>query len=269
MNSTAHISRKSLIIALVGMALAMAGCTKPNKSPVSRAYCDDSGCFQCDIDESCWPVENRQCQNGDQCGLGETCTSVGCATSCSDRSDCGADMSCVSGFCVAMGFPSVEPTPSGPCTTQGDCADSQYCDLDSGKCTARCESDDNCAPGQVCLACGKCQERALPATCGRTPDFCDESVADSCGEGKQCRSGRCHYECDEAFVCPVGQSCGDGLCLQDTAPDDSECIFDADCGEGACINGACHDACDNSEDCGDTMLCQTEICQPDYRPATN
>ena len=35
------------------------------------------------------------------------------------------------------------------------------------------------------------------------------------------------------------------------------------------VHGACHDACDNSEDCGKTMLCQMEICQPDYRPAAD
>jgi len=152
-----------------------------------------------------------------------------------------------------------------PCVTDDGCDGTEYCSAE-GQCLPKCTSDEQCGDGEGCLACGKCQPKDTPATCGSAPRLCSDSVP--CGDGKQCRAGRCHFTCETSAKCPVGQVCGaDGLCADNPAPEQAECVFDFQCSAATCVNGTCHDTCSEGAQCpGTGSVCTMGVCQPDYSP---
>lgn len=253
---------------LLFAALAL-GCTVKNPKNAgapgpSKSFCDELGCFQCDADD-CWVIPNRACTSDEVCDNGKQCTTIGCASTCSQNNDCTQGEVCLNGFCAPVGFSKVDPyQPPSFCTDDAQCEPDELCE--EGACKPRCSSDDECGPGMVCAACGKCQPEDVPATCGSTQVYCSSEV--SCGSGKACQSGRCHFQCASSDSCPVGQICMAGLCEDDPAPANPECSIDLDCADGSCINGYCHPACDSSAECGTGHLCQTGVCQPDFRPVS-
>lgn len=255
------MKQTSMIAASLVVAIGLAGCTTENKN-AGRAYCDETGCYKCDINDDCWPIPNQKCTSDSECSANQKCTTIGCADLCSSDADCaGDDVICVTGFCVPWGFTKVKPyAPTLPCTDDSGCATDEFCD--AGACKPKCTSDDDCGPDKVCSSCGKCQPKGTPATCGAIPMFCSNEVP--CGSGKTCQTGRCHFQCSTSDICPVGQLCSGGLCTDDPSPASPECALDLDCTDGACINGYCHPGCTTSAECGPGALCQMGICQPDY-----
>ena len=259
------ITRHPAILALA--VFVASGCTTPNEN-AGYGYCDDSGCYQCDLDDACSPIDNPRCDSNAQCTSGTTCTNIGCAADCATDDDCPKDEACVSGFCAPRGFSRVTPaTPRATCSAETeatDCAADEFCDR--GRCKARCTSDEECGPGKVCAPCGRCQPDDQPATCGSQPVFCSEDTP--CGDEKTCKRGRCHFDCTASETCPLGQICQARLCVDDPAPANPECALDLDCADGRCINGTCHPGCKTRDDCGQGHVCQLGICQPDYAPAS-
>lgn len=249
--------------ALLGGIALVTSCTEAN--PTFRSFCDAQGCYQCARGSSCTKVPNKPCSANAQCSAGQTCTTIGCAASCSGDRGCHGDLVCVKGYCVPDGFKTVKPKQSvKSCKADADCSSDEYCGA-NGTCVTKCRSDDECAPGTVCNAsCGKCQPADRPASCGVVPSFCSSAV--KCGDGKRCRANRCHFACGDKTKCPVGQVCRSGLCIDDPAPADPECVLDIDCTNGSCINGYCHARCSGSSECGFGMLCQMGVCQPNYYP---
>lgn len=257
-----HRSLKALLTLL---ALSLCACA--GEEAENRAYCDDTGCYTCDGPDACSPLPNQRCAADSECKTGQRCTTIGCAAACKADSDCQDPEVCVSGYCAPDGFNAVKPyQPSKSCTNDSQCAKDQFCQQNQKKCIPRCKSDDDCSPGSVCTSCGKCQSKTLPATCGEVPVYC--SAAASCGKGKVCVSGRCHFTCTQTVQCPLGQMCTKGRCLDDPKPAAPDCVLDLDCVTGSCINGTCHPACTSSATCGQGELCQMGLCQPDYFPAS-
>lgn len=262
MNFKAAKRSKVLIVALSFLAVAATGCPS-DRNRAQTGYCDDSGCYQCDGDKSCWPVPNARCSTDADCSGGTRCTSIGCALPCVTDVACADGEQCVTGFCSPEGFPKVTPyTPPTGCEADTDCESDEYCK--GGTCVPRCKSDDDCGPDSVCAPCGKCQPKGVPATCGAQPMFCSDSVP--CGSGKQCVNNACHLQCSDGATCPVGQICESGICTDDPNPAKPACVLDLDCAGGICINGYCHDQCKTSAECGTGALCQMSVCQPDYNP---
>ncbi len=254
-----------LVAAVSGLVLLATGCPDDHRHGAS-GYCDDSGCYECDFDKRCWPIPNPKCGSDAECTGGAFCTSIGCARACAADGDCQAGEACVTGYCAPSGFVKVTPfQPATGCAADSDCKSDELCS--AGACIAKCKSDDDCGPDSVCTACGKCEPKGVPATCGTTPLFCSDQVG--CGTGKSCVKGRCHAQCTSSTSCAVGQVCQAGLCLDDPAPAKPECKLDLDCSDGSCINGYCHALCKTSQDCGPGALCQMGVCQPDYTPANN
>lgn len=249
------------LVTLVAIGL-LAGCHDRNCG-LKTAYCDDSGCFECDENKNCWPVPNKKCVSDDECNVGDKCTNIGCAALCTSDDQCTGDNICVGGFCAPSGFTTVEPfVPPTSCEGDQDCGSDEFCE--AGKCLAKCKSDDDCGTDMVCSSCGKCQPKGTPATCGDTQLYCSDTVA--CGDGKSCMNNRCHYTCTGSETCPIGQVCDSGLCQDDPSPSSPECSLDLDCADGSCINGYCHISCGVTADCGQGELCMMGICQPDYHP---
>ncbi len=256
--------RTHLMLVIAGLlALGATGC--PDSHHGTSAYCDDSGCFECDAEKNCWPVNNPRCSGDSACEPGSVCTTIGCARPCKTSDECSGDDACVTGYCAPPSFTKIDKlTPPAACESDANCKPDELCD--DGKCIPRCTSDDDCGPDSVCAPCGKCQPKGTPPTCGASQIFCSETIP--CGNGKTCLSSRCHLQCSGAgAVCPIGQVCSAGLCIDDPAPAKPECLLDTQCGGGICINGYCHGACATSIQCGAGALCQMGICQPDYTPA--
>ncbi|MCC6751197.1 MAG: hypothetical protein IT371_26330 [Deltaproteobacteria bacterium] len=255
--------------ASIGMVLALAvsGCELSHDA-VARGYCDPSGCYQCDRHDSCWTVPVPPCTAEASCAEGASCTQLGCLSGCLGGGSCGDGTACVDGLCVPAGFERARPiAPAQRCSDDGGCAKEQYCG-EAGRCVDRCRSDEQCGPGMVCQPwCGKCQPKGVPATCGSARVYC--AGESSCGTGKTCVSGRCHFQCGLASeACPVGQTCQGGTCADDVAPRSPQCALDLHCGGGQCINGYCHASCTQRESCGARALCNLGVCQPDYHPAS-
>lgn len=251
----------ALASAVVLGALVASGCSPRNHE--GRAYCDTTGCYECDSEDNCWPIPNKQCTSDSQCAAGETCTNIGCALPCTSKDQCADGEWCVTGYCAPNGFAKVYPfVPPTGCSKDTDCKSDELCS--AGACIAKCKSDDDCGPDMVCSSCGKCVNKGVPATCGSSQVFCSSSVP--CGTGKSCVLSRCHFQCTSSASCPVGHVCDGGLCKDDPAPAKPECSLDLDCAAGSCINGYCHPSCSLSKDCSTGELCQNGICQPDYTP---
>jgi hypothetical protein len=253
--------RLTILSALAVGAMLATGCSPRHGE--GRAYCDNTGCYKCDVDDNCWPIPNKKCTANAQCGANMMCTNIGCAIPCSSKDQCSDGENCVTGFCAPGGFGKINPyVPPTSCKLDTDCTSDELCE--SGSCIPKCKSDDDCGPDKVCSSCGKCQPKGVPATCGSSQVFCSSTVP--CGASKSCIKSRCHFTCTSSDACPVGQVCATGVCQDDPAPAKPECSMDLDCATGSCINGYCHPSCELSKDCSGSELCLNKICQPDYNP---
>ncbi len=97
------------------------------------------------------------------------------------------------------------------CTKANDaCPPSEHCDVATNKCVAGCKSDDGCkATGDAgtdgAIAKGKCDVAA---------NTCVDCLADGdCPAGYLCAGKVCSLGCSETKVCPTGQTCCSGACV--------------------------------------------------------
>jgi hypothetical protein len=248
------------------MAIPVGGCRSSEECNLCPGYCDDSGCYACTDDDTCWPVDNQPCNGGTQCGANEYCADWGCARVCSFDEDCA-----IGEQCLPAGYCGPEDDVGTPCETHADCGNGMFCH--DGLCEEGCQSDDDCPGDEVCAACGECQPPDNPV-CGEYKELCETSA--DCGADRDCNDlGRCAYECDGADpTCPLGQVCESGLCVDDPAPSSPECLTAADCDAVShctangclCVNTYCQPLCEIDDDCLWGQFCHLGVCKADYRP---
>ena len=120
-NRTRNLSRVAFL-SLAGSLLFTAACTDPNTSFVGRAYCDDKGCYQCDVEGVCTQLPNTKCTTAKQCTVSETCTNIGCASTCKADSECKVGEACKDGLCTPGGFLKITPfKPRVACDYDKNC----------------------------------------------------------------------------------------------------------------------------------------------------
>lgn len=123
---------------------------------------------------ACGP-DYPNCENDDHCASsdrgqaeGKLFCLNGLCQQCRTDDHCGdASLECNAGVC--------EQIP-GYCTDTSDCPGNQKCR--ANRCGPECESDDECADGQVCRG-GVCEAEA------------ECSVDGDCADGEVCEAGRC------------------------------------------------------------------------------
>jgi peptidoglycan-associated lipoprotein len=118
---------------LVGIFLALVGCSDPPKKPGCKAdkdcknglVCFDNKCVECAKDDQCKDgkkcvanacVAKAQCEKDDQCPSGQVCQAGKCKP-CITDGDCGPGGSCSAGACKK----------AKACTKNEDCADDEDC----------------------------------------------------------------------------------------------------------------------------------------------
>lgn len=257
-----NMTRKLFILASLFSVLLITACHP--KDGDRCGYCDDSGCYGCDGDY-CWPIENPQCNDEVTCGVNEICTEFGCATMCSFDADCNLGENCLpEGYCGPVENPEIR------CATDEDCGNGTICEMSETlgylTCTPGCQSDDECQEGYVCASCGRCVPEDNPV-CGDSKVFCDSN--DDCGSKVCSVDQKCALTCDIGDpLCPTGQICSEGVCIDDPAPVSPECVFSHQCESSqVCINTYCHDTCTADGQCGYGEFCDLGVCKADYRPA--
>ena len=256
-------------LALVGLALALAGC------PFSTNELN-TGHFACKVDVDCAP--------GQGCVPDGTSTKTGhCYTACSGADGgaaCPAGQSCViddndagvAGHCFASADAGVPAECSngvkddaenytdcgGPCkacdgeacTTGDDCAGGNCIDgtcacsdgssnngetgVDcGGSCTAKCENGSGCGGNQDCVS-DYCSSATGQLQCAPpcSPDC----------NGKTCGNDGCGGECGS--VCGTGKVCNNNACAScpSTIPPDCDGTFP----------GACFTSCPSTQFCPET-----------------
>ncbi|MDY0003075.1 MAG: hypothetical protein RBU30_17380 [Polyangia bacterium] len=251
---------------IVLVASLASGCRRQKECDLCPGYCDDSGCYACNDDDFCWPVQNPPCGDGEICEANEYCAPWGCAIVCSFDTDCN-----VGEQCLPAGYCGPADDVDTPCVSHEDCGNGMFCH--DGVCDEACQSDDDCPGDWVCAACGECQPPDNPV-CGEYPTLCSDNA--ECGEGRICTSlGRCAFSCETTDpVCPHGQVCLESVCTDDPAPTSTECITSVDCDSIAacqtlgclCVNTYCQTLCDQDADCGWGQFCHLGICKADFRP---
>ena len=89
-----HLRLSSWIL-IAALASFTSACTEPNEA-YGKAYCDTSGCFQCEFNGQCDPIPNAKCKADGECKAGEKCTNRGCAKVCQGSESCGGGLACIS-----------------------------------------------------------------------------------------------------------------------------------------------------------------------------
>lgn len=173
----------SLVLALLGGALAAAACYSEKPAPPGYRYA---------------------CTSDGDCRSNEECTEGICLTPCTQataQEDCrGSDhLLCFNGVCT-----------SGCQVSDENCPASQECiDLEALGIML-----DFGGGGFISQSSGP------SGLCG---NLCDPNDADACPENEQCLFGFCVASCDDAGMCPMPFTCQGGLCLpapEESAGDD-------------------------------------------------
>jgi hypothetical protein len=265
-----------LVGALAALALASAGC------PIWIDEHGDGGAPVC-IEGTCNCIEDYEC------GVGRACIDGACR----DTGTCFYDP-CPVGYVCDSTWTCVLPVP---CTEDADC-DVGYCDPASSTCvrTGLCTTDEDCrgyGPTFVCDDRNVCVPDRGPCpdgNCGCAGDYecegvgpggadwlCEESIcrdpATLCHYNYQCEAGAvclnslCRVDCSGGALCPTGQICDAGACIDD--PDGADpltaCTYSSDCaGEDPrfCVNGYCVVPCSTGGECAAFEGCQSNLCLP-------
>jgi len=151
--------------------------------------------------------------------------------------------------CLSCHVPLSECDPLPECETDDDCADGEVV-CEEGECVVApgCETDDDCAEGEVCE-----EEVCVPSVgqeCSETSD---------CAEGEVCEEGVCvapgcetAADCDDADLCTTDE-CTAGECVNT----DVDCLDDVcDPADGECVE------CLIADDCEDDETCTLNMCVP-------
>ncbi|MBN2724110.1 MAG: hypothetical protein JXR95_08585 [Deltaproteobacteria bacterium] len=254
--------RKLLLLASVLSLSIFSGC-HPTNNDDSCGYCDDSGCYGCDGDY-CWPIENNSCNETETCAEDQICTDFGCASLCQFDADCNLGEECMdTGVCGPA------EAPETKCSVDDDCGNGTICEMSEELgyliCVPGCQSDDECSEGYVCASCGRCVPEENPV-CGDSKVFCESD--EQCGTKVCSIDQKCAETCEGTDpLCPTGQICNDGVCIDDPSPEDPECVFSSQCGDDhVCINTYCHATCADDSECGFGEFCDLGVCKADYRP---
>ena len=146
------------------------------------------------------------------------------------------------------------------CETHEDCSDGFECDPDELICVAEetegCIDDDGCETGTCNTETGECEE-------DNTPVACTGETEDECGDGMYCDpdTSECTelVTCDDENPCEGELVCVDGACTED---EEDPCSVDNPCAEGeVCENGVCLDiTCEEDTDCEEFV--SIDVCEP-------
>jgi len=175
--------------------------------------------------------------------------------------------------CLSCHVPLSECDPLPECETDDDCADGEVCEEEVCVVAPGCETDDDCADGEVCE-----EEVCVPSVgqpCSETSDcaegeVCEEGECvvapgcetdDDCAEGEVCEEGECVVApgCETDDDCAEGEVCEEEVCVPSVG---QECSETSDCAEGeVCEEGVCvAPGCETAADCDDADLCTTDEC---------
>ncbi len=182
------------------------------------------------------------------------------AQDCTTDNDCEAGQTCLEGSCAPDGPP--------PCDTDGDCTGTGEICCAGGCLAIECCIDDQdpnarCGENETCFE-GQCDPIDGPPAC---------ESDDECAEGEICCAGGClAIECciddaDPNARCPEGTSCFEGVCDPITEP--GACASDEECGDDEiCCAGFCRaiECCIDEEDpnarCPEGTSCFEGVCDP-------
>ena len=128
-----------------------------------------------------------------------------------------------------------------PCETDADCASGEVCiGLEGAReCEILCDSDDDCDGDQVCIQ--------VPDIDPAGATVCEPPIAEQ----------ECSVDADCAGT---GATCVEGFCVLPAAcDDDSDCDAGEVCEAGACIVPTTEDECETTADCIDQTAYCAEI----------
>ena len=258
----------------------------------SKKTCSiDGQCVECVANADC--LCHQACTDAGSCAYvpGHGAPAPGAvpeAAACAESGDCASPLTCntATGLCE--------------CISNTDCAAGDICASDSHQCVAgsSCVEDGDCTAGYACLATtGRCIDVATLQTCSASrrcplglicdpshrlcvePVLCMEdrnccgSPGYACTEVGLCLEAllecmpaqpetQCPYSPRSADDCPPGTFCViPGVCV--------ECTCDADCPTELLCAQATHKCirpyrCDTTDECGESMVCDTanHVCVP-------
>lgn len=207
--------RLGALVAGLGALLGLSACQKDDT--VTRKYCDNTGCFECQGDR-CYPAPGdpakpdpngvTSCGDDSACGAGRVCNLGRCEASCQTDANCQAGASCVTGRCRPTGSPTCGVAGSF-CKADAQCGASARCV--NGGCAKSCAQGDSCGLGQACVN-SACIDDPSPMVAQCQFDY-------DCSAGKggfRCVNAACLPTCADAKACVgTGLSCVKGVCRVD------------------------------------------------------
>ncbi len=193
-------------------------------------------------------------------GMSTGGTSVGGGSSGAGASSSsgGTMASSVGGGSSGMGGASSSSGGTSSSVMGQPCMGSRDCDLGTicvgGFCTAGCETENDCANGDVCdtsiLPNGACVECLTANDCG--------------GQNPLCDNGTCRESCNGAMQCPSPLTCDTTInaCVR--------CLDDNGCRNGSiCVNRDCVAGCRLDADCAPGDVCEADQCVAGCRANPN
>ncbi len=207
--------KKSWVLSILSLLLTpilISGCHSIYESGSGGAgYCDDSGCYQCNEEDRCWPSSTsspRSCAKDQECKGNEFCDNGSCKERCISDDQCGSGEVCAPcGKCQPEDLPAVCGAAPDFCSASVDCGAQKTCQ--AGRCHFQCTQDSQCPVGQLCNS-GVCLDDPNPAA--------PECVMNlDCTSGA-CINGYCHQDCNSSSNCGPTEVCLMGLCQPNYSP---------------------------------------------------
>jgi len=269
--------------------------------PGAPLLCNDNNpCTDdaCDAGTGCTTTNNTApCSDKNLCTLNDQCKDGGCAGT--STLDCDDGNVCTDDSCDAVsGCDHLDNV--APCEDGNDCSEGDLCTEGlcvGGESTCGCEADADCAEfedGDVCNGTLICDKNSFPFSCKVDLDtvvVCDTTDDTTCSKNTcDTGTGECAQTaqenglvCDDADACTTTDTCENGDCTGEGAPecdDEDPCTTDGCDADGGCTHepvdgGACDDgnlcttfdecsagACQGTQptDCDDNTPCTVDGC---------